>query len=211
VTNVTSSILIMKIERLDTIVGNTDIYVLDQILKERYSKTDIILDAGCGKGRNLYWFDYHDFKIWGVDQDIESVNYVKEKYPKVASKIVLSQLQNLPFDSSFFDHIICCAVLHFSESTDTFKKMFSSLMRVLKPNGTLFIRMTSNIGIEKYVTPIKNGIYQLGDQSERFLLTKELLQEMMKIHKLSFLEPIKSTNVSDQRCMTTLVLQKNFM
>jgi hypothetical protein len=35
------------------IFGNIDIYLFDQILKERYATKDIILDAGCGKGSNI--------------------------------------------------------------------------------------------------------------------------------------------------------------
>lgn len=40
-----------------------DIYLLDQIMKGRYDKEDIILDAGCGEGRNLRWFVEMDHDI----------------------------------------------------------------------------------------------------------------------------------------------------
>ena len=86
--------------------------------------------------------------------------------------------------------------------------MFAELIRVLKPNGTLFVRMTSNIGIEKLIEPIKGGVYYLPDETERFLLTRELINNIVKAHKLSFLEPIK-TVIQDKRAMTTLVLIKN--
>ena len=69
--------------------------------------------------------------------------------------------------------------------------------------------MSSIIGIEEKIISIGNGIYQLGDESYRFLLTKELLSELMREHNLSFLEPLKSTNVNDLRSMSTLLLQKN--
>ncbi|WP_299051269.1 hypothetical protein [uncultured Polaribacter sp.] len=87
--------------------------------------------------------------------------------------------------------------------------MFAELIRVLKPNGTLFVRMTSNIGIEKLIEPLKGGVYYLPDETERFLLTRELINNIVKAHKLSFLEPIKTVTVQDKRAMTTLVLIKN--
>ena len=46
----------MKEETIQSLVGNTDIYLLDQIMKERYKRGESILDAGCGEGRNLHWF-----------------------------------------------------------------------------------------------------------------------------------------------------------
>ncbi|KAA3639802.1 MAG: hypothetical protein DWQ02_03050 [Bacteroidetes bacterium] len=86
--------------------------------------------------------------------------------------------------------------------------MFSELVRVLKPGGCLFIRMTSNIGIEKQVIEIKSGVHNIPDRSIRYLLTKNKLRELMKLHRLTLLEPLKTVNVNDVRCMSTLMLQK---
>ena len=108
-----------------------------------------------------------------------------------------------------FDHIICIAVLHFAENTSHFKTMFAELVRILKSKGSLFIRVASNIGLEKEVTKISEGVYLLPDKTKRFLLTKPLLETVMEEFKLSFLEPLKTVNVNDKRFMTTLVLQKN--
>ena len=46
----------MFIEKLQNDIGGIDLYLLDQILKKRYQRTERILDAGCGAGRNLKWF-----------------------------------------------------------------------------------------------------------------------------------------------------------
>jgi hypothetical protein len=43
------------------LLGNTDIYLLDQIMKGRYAPSDILLDAGAGGGRNLHWFVQQGF------------------------------------------------------------------------------------------------------------------------------------------------------
>lgn len=207
-TSVTGIIITMEQNNLKTIIGNTDIYLLDQILKSRYKKGDIILDAGCGKGRNLQWFYNHNFEIYGVDNNVDCITEVKNKYINLKANISVSELENLSFKTAYFDHIICNAVLHFADDTKHFKAMFSELIRVLKTNGTLFIRMTSNIGIEDKIKQVSEGVYLLPDTSHRFLLTKSLLEEIISTHNTSFLEPLKTVNVNDLRCMTTLVLQK---
>ncbi len=199
----------MTIQNLRSELGNIDIYLLDQLLKDRYSSQDKILDAGCGSGRNIHWFYKNKFNIYGVDRDVEQIKYIKSIYPDWDTKFGVSSLETLKYEDDFFDHIICSAVLHFASGTDHFTAMFSELIRVLKPTGTLFIRMTSNIGIKDNISHINEGVYRLGDESDRFLLTPELLTSIMNDHKLSFLEPLKSTNVHDLRSMSTLVLQKN--
>ncbi|AXT51107.1 class I SAM-dependent methyltransferase [Aquimarina sp. BL5] len=196
-------------EKLRKSIGNIDVYLLDQILKDRYSQNDKILDAGCGSGRNMHWFYKNRFTIYAVDKEIEQIEYLKLIYPDWSDQFSSASLEELPYRDDFFDHIICSAVLHFAVSTDHFKTMFSELLRVLKPSGSLFIRMTSDIGIENKGTHIGEGVYRLGDESYRFLLTKELLSLLMEEHQLSFLEPLKSTNVHDLRSISTLVLQKN--
>ena len=190
-------------------VGSTDIYLIDQIMKIRYASGETILDAGCGNGRNMYWFFHNDFDMWGVDRDQRSIEQVKELYPKLSRNFKIAELTKLPFRDDFFDHLICSAVLHFAKDKDQFLEMFAELVRVLKPGGSLFIRIASDICAENNITHIENGIYKLGDGTDRFLLTKKLLQEVMEIHSLSFLEPLKTTNVNDLRSMSTLMLQNS--
>ena len=195
-------------EQLKTQIGTTDIYLIDQILKSRYKKFDLILDAGCGSGRNIHWFYNNEFSIYGIDKNVEHIKNLKEKYNNIANNFKVSTLENIPFKNNTFNHIICNAVLHFAENTVHFETMFGELIRILKPNGSLFIRMTSNIGIENNVVQLSEGVYKLPDSTTRFLLTKTLLDKLIKNHYLSFLEPLKTINVNDVRCMSTLILQK---
>jgi ubiquinone/menaquinone biosynthesis C-methylase UbiE len=184
-----------------------DIYLIDQILKERYQPDELILDAGCGSGRNLRWFYDNSFTCYGVDSDPERIEIAKQSYPLQANNISIALVEELPFAAATFHHIICSAVLHFARSTSHFESMFAELVRVLKPNGSLFIRMTTDIGIEKLIQPISNGIYKLPDETERFLITRALIDRMRTTHHLSLLEPVKTVNVHDLRCMTTLVFK----
>lgn len=190
------------------VLENTDIYLIDQILKGRYQPNDIILDAGCGSGRNLPYFHESGFQFYAIDRNEEHIENLKIHFPELSANFKVAPLEQLPFPENTFDHIICNAVLHFARSETHFTQMFAELVRVLKKEGSLFIRMTSDIGIEGKSTFLQDGVYLLPDGTERFLLTRTLLNELMERHQLSFLELVKSTNVNDVRSMTTLVLTK---
>ncbi|MEE9360999.1 MAG: class I SAM-dependent methyltransferase [Cellulophaga sp.] len=198
----------MKIEELITLLGGIDLYLLDQILKQRYHIEHKILDAGCGIGRNIHWLHEHGFNLWAVDQEVKRIEIIKNKYPKSAHRFVVASLEKMSFKNEEFDHIICSAVLHFATSIAHFNVMFSELIRVLKKQGTLFIRMTSDQGIEEKISPLGNGIYLLPDKTKRFLLTNKHLETLISTHNLAFLEPYKVVNVANIRCMNTLMLQK---
>ena len=190
-------------------LGRTDIYLIDQIMKGRYAPGDKILDAGCGGGRNMHWFVQNNFEIYGIDSSEAAIVNLRNEYPTLpAENLQVSPLEKLPFPDNFFDHVISSAVLHFAASTTHFKAMMGEMLRVLNPNGTLFIRMTSDIGIEDKVKLLANGNYLIPDGSMRFLLTKPLLAECMQQFNLAFSEPLKTVNVNDMRCMSTLMLEK---
>jgi len=199
----------MKSNSLKELVGDTDIYLLDQIMKDRYRKKDKTLDAGCGAGRNLHWFLKENMDVYGVDLNPGAINELKAAYPSLpADRFQLCPVENLPFENNFFDHVISSAVLHFANSISQFQGMLAEMVRVLKPGGSLFIRMTSDIGIEDKVKPFGDGVYVIPDGSKRFLLTRTLLADIPNKYPLSFIEPFKTVNVDDRRCMSTLVLQK---
>ena len=195
---------------IQDLLGQTDIYLIDQIMKGRYQPGDQLLDAGCGNGRNLHWFLHNGFNIKGIDISELAVAQVKSSYPVMPEgNLLVASLENIPFGNNHFNHIICSAVLHFADNDAQFIYMLGELVRVLKTGGSLFIRMASNIGIEDKVQFISEGNYAIPDGSTRFLLTRQLLAQGMQQNDLSFIEPLKTVNVHDERCMSTLLLQKN--
>ena len=189
---------------------NTDIYLIDQILKGTYKSGGKLLDAGCGGGRNISWFVLQPgFDIYAADTDENAINYLSEIYPSLKqNQLHCAPVQSLPFQNEFFHHIICSTVLHFAENKGDFLQMFCELNRVLKPGGSLFIRTASDIGIENKILPLGGGRFSLPDGSDRFLLTRSLIETVLKTFPLALAEPVKTTNVQDLRCMTTLVLVK---
>jgi ubiquinone/menaquinone biosynthesis C-methylase UbiE len=198
-----------NVNNIQELLGQTDIYIIDQVMKGRYAPGDTMLDAGCGNGRNLHWFVQNHFNIYGIDTHEEAIRNLKNAYPYLpAGVLTVSPVEETVFHDNYFDHIICSAVLHFADSTAMFNKMMAEMVRILKPGGTLFIRMASDIGIEDKVKHLKDGVYLIPDGTRRFLLTRNLLAACMQQYQLSFIEPLKTVNVNDTRCMSTLLLQK---
>jgi SAM-dependent methyltransferase len=193
--------------------GNIDIYLFDQLLKETYDKCTTVLDAGCGNGRNIIYFLKSGYQVYGIDQAINAIEAVKQLSQQLAPSNSIENfrvglVEELPFDNNFFDLIICSAVLHFASNKAHFDNMIRSIWRVLKPGGYLFARLASNIGIEHLVKDLGNGRYYLPDGSERFLVSEQTLIDYTNRLGGELHEYIKTTNVQNQRCMTTWCLQK---
>jgi tellurite methyltransferase len=203
----------MTYQELNQELGNMDIYLLDALLKGRFSPAMRILDAGCGEGRNLHWFIRNNYDAWGCDSNpaaIRMLQYVARSLNKHFDKnrFISVALEELPYPNEMFDAVICNAVLHFAENRQHFMNMWAHLYRVLKPGGLLFVRMTSTLGIESSIKEASEGKFFLPDGSLRFLLTQELLEVLLKSYPASLIEPMKSVVVQDARSMATLVLQK---
>jgi tellurite methyltransferase len=80
--------------------------------------------------------------------------------------------------------------------------------RVLAPGGLFFARLATSIGIERLLaTPM--GRVRLPDGSDRFVVDEATLLETTARLGGSLADPIKTTNVQNQRCMTTWVATKN--
>jgi ubiquinone/menaquinone biosynthesis C-methylase UbiE len=195
----------VKQKTLSQLVGKTDIYIIDQIMKERYLKDDKILDAGCGEGRNLKWFYLNGFDISGIDTDVDRLQNAKLLYPKAASQFQVSNLEQLPYKDESFNHVLCSAVLHFAKDETHFYKMFSELSRVLKIGGSLFIRVASNIGLDGHKPYLKES---QTNREGTFFITRGIIKSLIEKYPFEFIDPFKTTNVQDERAMTTLVMRK---
>lgn len=199
---------------LNELFGDIDIYLFDQILKNRFSSEMKILDAGCGGGRNLIYFLREGFEVFGVDQNadaIEHVRYLAQTFaPQISKeKFQIASVEKMPFEDKSFDAIISSAVLHFADDEAHFDRMLDEMWRVLKPNGMLFARLASTISIEDKVEKLGERRYLLPDGSERFLVDEEMLINATERLGGYFIEPIKTTNVQNLRSMTTWVIRKN--
>lgn len=155
--------------------GNIDIYLFDQLLKGRITPPMSVLDAGCGDGRNLIYFLRHDFDVWAVDSNPQSIQQVRMLASRLAPSLpadhfLTADVAEMPLPSEKFDLVISSAVLHFANDERHFDAMLDEMWRVLKVGGMLFARLASSIGIEELIKPTVAGRYFLPDGTERFLV-----------------------------------------
>jgi len=194
--------------------GDIDIYLFDQIQKGRFTPGMTILDAGCGGGRNIIWLMRNGFDVFAIDVDEDVVTAIRELAMNIAPKLSSGNFQvatlgSIPFPDESFDWVICNTVMHFASNRAQFDLWLAEQWRVLKPGGMFFARLASSIGIKTLLVPTSNGRYMMPDGTERFIVDEQILKNATAVVGGRFLEPIKTTNVENLRCMTTWVLVKD--
>ncbi len=194
--------------------GDIDIYLFDQIQKGRIKPGMKILDAGCGGGRNIVWFMRNGFEVFAIDVDEGVVGAIRDLAKSLAPELSpqnfqTATLESIPFPDANFDWVICNTVLHFAEDRAQFDRMLAEMWRTLKPGGMFFARLASSIGIKDLLVPTSNGRYMMPDGTERFIVDEQILKDATDGVGGHFIEPIKTTNVENIRCMTTWVLVKD--
>ena len=193
--------------------GNIDIYVFDQLLKQRIAPGMTVFDAGCGHGRNIHYLLKAGHPVFGIDKDAEAIKSVRILATRLAPRLPSdnfrqASLEQNDFPDDIADLVICSTVLHFAENEAHFDAMLDGAWRLVRPGGIFFSRLASTIGIEEQVERIEGRRFTLPDRSDRFLVDEEFLNEAQHRLGAQRLDPLKTTIVQDLRAMTTWVLRK---
>jgi SAM-dependent methyltransferase len=171
-----------------------------------------VLDAGCGGGRNLPYLLTHGFDVFAIDADAGAVAAVAGLFARLApaslpDQVQLGTVDALPWPDRSMDAVISSAVLHFARDERHFRAMVREMWRVLAPGGLLFARLATSITIEGLIDrPV--GRVRLPDGSERFVVDEATLMALTRELGGRLLDPLKTTNVQNQRAMTTWVVEK---
>jgi len=193
--------------------GAIDIYLFDQLLRGRIAPGMRVLDAGCGAGRNLIVLLREGVDVWATDRDAAAVQAVRVLAAALAPHLPADHFRVEPVEaptvpSGVFDVVISNAVLHFSDNDAHFDAMVNAMWRLLAPGGMLFARLASSIGMADRMQPLGHGRALLPDGSERYLVNEAKLLATTRRLGGTLLDPLKTTIVQDQRCMTTWVVRK---
>ena len=128
---------------------------LQLIAAVRPQPSDVVLDAGCGSGRNLSIFAGNVRHIIGVDF---SAHMLQRARARVAdehlSNVALQQasVTALPFEDGSFDKVLCLSVLQYLDD-DGCRAAFRELFRVSKDGARLVVHLkngSSLYGLSKW-------------------------------------------------------------
>lgn len=133
--------------------------------KERSIK---ILDAGCGNGNYSFsLLKYHFTNVYAVDL------FDTAPFANVGFHYQKASIDNLPFDSEFFDFVFAQSVIYYSKD---YEKTIIELKRVLKPGGIIYISGHTKYSIYTLIRRLKLKLH---------LRTVEHL-ENVKFHSVGF-------------------------
>jgi len=193
--------------------GQIDIYLFDQILRRRLASGMKVLDAGCGTGRNVAYLLRAGYDVCGADEDPAAIAEVRGLAARLAPQLPadnfrVEPVEALSFPDACAEVVISSAVLHFARDHDHFSRMLGESWRVLAPGGLFFCRLASTIGMPERMRELGDGRFLLPDGSERYLVDERRLMELTARLGGRLADPLKTTVVQDQRCMTTWVMRK---
>jgi ubiquinone/menaquinone biosynthesis C-methylase UbiE len=98
----------------------------------------IVLDAGCGTGRNFPYYGKHA-KVIAVDNAVKMLSVARQRAKESKAQIRIEQetLTQLPFKNNTFDVVVATFVLWVMPKKDA-QKALSELVRVAKPNARFY-------------------------------------------------------------------------
>ncbi len=174
---------------------NTDIYLIDQVFKERIRTGMSVLDAGCGTGRNLKILFDLGCPITGIDSSPSAITSCRQQFP--TSQFFQQDLRTFN-PAERFDVVIVNALFHFCDNLADFTLMANNTWNALAKGGLFFARLSTTIALPVGVHPPRFT----------FLAGEEDLVTLEKHWQARRIDPLKTTLVEKDRTMTTWVLRK---
>ena len=120
-------------------------WMLKEYGKDALRPSIMVLDAGCGNGRNVLWMN-EAFGVNGVGYDIsdEAIGQAqkiaaKQKYGSKLQFMVRSIGQEIPMPDESVDIVLDMMSSHFLRNVER-ERFFKEVARVLKPQGVLFFK-----------------------------------------------------------------------
>lgn len=150
-------------------------HTVTHVRTSNHRKNIVALDIGCGTGNIIKHLLDHDIQVIGADVSTGFFEILKKKYDGFikSQKLTLKQINGedlRDFSNGSIDIITCYSVLH---HIPDYLGMVSEMLRVLKPNGVLFIDHEKNDFFWSNQVKIRNFLLQ--NRKEKSMYSKILL------------------------------------
>jgi ubiquinone/menaquinone biosynthesis C-methylase UbiE len=105
---------------------------------ERFSAGDIVLDLGCGNGRDMRFLEEKGIKVMGLDISMGQLTVVKRRSAGHPI-LVRGDVSNLPFRDNIANGAILVATLHHIPDAVERLQALNEVHRCLKPGGSCLV------------------------------------------------------------------------
>lgn len=125
-------------ENISKHFSNTRVYTWKwiDVFITSLQKHSLILDIGCGNGRNMIFSDYN---FIGIDNCNGFLNICREK----KLNVIEANMTNIPLQSNTFDAIICIASFHHLSTYELRLQSLKEMKRLIKPNRDILLSVWS--------------------------------------------------------------------
>lgn len=110
---------------------------------------DVVLDAGCGSGRNISILSPLVREIVGIDYAEHMIERAQERVAEENLKnvkLMVGDVVTLQFASGAFDKVICASVLQYLDDRDCAAAL-REMVRVCKPGGRLVVHIKNGASL----------------------------------------------------------------
>tara|TARA_B100001175_G_scaffold259166_1_gene227808 strand:- start:7182 stop:7805 length:624 start_codon:yes stop_codon:yes gene_type:complete len=103
---------------------------------DKFKQHQLILDLGCGNGRNM---EHNNLKFIGIDNCDKFVNICKEK----GLNVLNSNITDVNLSNKIADGLICIAVFHHLSTYEHRIQALREIKRLVKPGGKILLSVWS--------------------------------------------------------------------
>lgn len=154
-------------------------------MKKWIKGNSIILDIGCGFGRNIKELINRDRKLVGIDCDKSVLEVAKKDLASYKNVILfLEKAERLHFKDNTFDYVICMGNT-FGDMPSTKMKVLNEMERVAKKRGKIIISIFSENAFKERIENFKRAGFTITKIKNSNIYTKEgLITEQFTKEKL---------------------------
>jgi ubiquinone/menaquinone biosynthesis C-methylase UbiE len=161
----------------------------------------MIMDLGCGDGRDSYFFADEGFEVEAVDFSENAIKIIEnEKCERKIHAVKMDYSKGLEFEDNEFDAVYSHIGLHYFDDKTT-TMIFDEIYRVLNTGGIFGLRVKSvedaKYGMGK---KIEDGLYVDESGAKRYANTKRVkhfFSEEYMSEKLKRFKEVKIGTVSE--------------
>ncbi len=136
---------------------------------ERLRSGSLVLDLGCGNGRNLRFLISKGMKVMGMDISVGqldiAIGRAEKEVPDGEYGFAIGDVEHVPVKNSSMDAVIYIATLHHLTSSEARLTSMNEAWRALKPGGVCLVSAWAREQ-EKFQGELKYGQHDIGEDWE---------------------------------------------